>query len=194
MMKFRYLWILMVLAFAKALPVKAQQVKKEQESRIESQDFPAESKVWIQTLSKNCKSLKFYKEVDGDKTSYELKCKCDGDKRSIEFSEKGNLEDVEVLIKKKKLSEPVLKSIQNALDNIAEKNRIEKMQEQYFPESESPAAIQKRIDNSDLDGYELIVAFKEKRKIYRKELQFDRNGKLLNSRDIKRLEYDFLLF
>ncbi len=194
MMKFRFLWILMVLAFAKALPVQAQQVKKEQESRVESQDFPAESKVWIQTLSKDCKSLKFYKEVDGDKTSYELKCKCDGDKRSIEFSEKGNLEDVEVLIKKKKLSEPVLQSIQISLDSIAEKNRIEKVQEQYFPKSDSPESLETRLNASDLDGYELIVAFKEKRKIYRKELQFDRNGKLINSRDIKRLEYDFLLF
>ena len=184
----------MVLAFAKALPVRAQQVKKEQESRIESREFPAETEKWVKALSKNCKNLKFYKEVDGDKISYELKCKCDDGKRSIEFSEKGALEDVEVVTKEKTIEKTVLKTIQKSLDSIASKNRIEKIQEQYFPKSNAPEAFENRINASDLDGYELIVAFKEKRKIYRKELQFDRNGKLLNSRDIKRLEYDFLLF
>ncbi len=184
----------MVLAFAKALPIQAQEVKKEQESRVESQDFPAESERWVRALSQNCKNLKFYKEVDGDKTSYELKCKCDDGKRSIEFSEKGALEDVEIIARAKKINKSVLKSIQKTLDSITSKNRIEKIQEQYFPKSGSPDTFKLRIKNADLDGYELIVAFKEKRKIYRKELQFDRNGKLLNSRDIKRLEYDFLLF
>ncbi|ARN78253.1 hypothetical protein BST97_09760 [Nonlabens spongiae] len=194
MMKFRFLWILMVLAFAKALPVQAQQIKKEQESRIESQEFPAETEKWVKALSENCKKLKFYKEVDGDKTSYELKCKCEGRKRSIEFSEKGALEDVEILTRNKKVAKAVLKRIQKSLDSITSKNRIEKIQEQYFLNSTSPAQLKLRINNSDLNGYELIVAFKEKRKIYRKELQFDRYGKLISSRDIKRLEYDFLLF
>ena len=126
--------------------------------------------------------------------SYELKCKCEGRSRSIEFSANGILEDVEVTIPKRKINKQVLKRINKSLDSIAKKNRIEKVQQQFLPHSNNPFNLNARIRDNDCDNFELIVAFKNKRKIYRKEILFDRNGDFINSRDIKRLEYDFLLF
>ena len=194
MMKYKIIGVLMVLAFAKAETLKSQNIKIERESRIEYSEFPQQAAPWISVLSQDCDNKKFYKETDGEKTSYELKCKCGGRSRSIEFSEYGALEDVEITIKKRKIEQNTRKKINSTLDSIARKNRIEKVQLQFLPSSNNPADIARNIELKKLDNYELIVAFKEKRKIYRKELLFDRDGNLLTSRDIKRLEYDFLLF
>ena len=194
MMKYKYVWVLCVLAFAKAQPLTAQNVKKEKESSVKRSDFPEKSLLWLDALSNDCKNLDYYKEVDGDKTSYELKCKCDGNRRSIEFNESGDLEDVEINIKKRKIAKPVRKKINTILDSISKKNRIEKVQLQYLPKTENPEDLKTKIAKRDYDNLELIVAFKTKRKIYRKELLFSNSGALINSRDIKRIEYDFLLF
>jgi len=194
MMKYKYIWVLWVLAFAKAVPLTAQNVKKERESSIERSDFPKPSLEWVDKLSNDCRKQKYYKEVDGDKTSYEFKCKCDGQRRSIEFNEAGKLEDVEITIKEKKINPKIIEKIDAVLEQIAEKNRIEKVQLQYLPKTLNTVNFIQKINSRDYDNIELIVAFKTKRKIYRKELLFSKDGTLLKSRDIKRIEYDFLLF
>ncbi|MGB5983552.1 MAG: hypothetical protein WBG46_15550 [Nonlabens sp.] len=194
MMKYKYVWVLWVLAFAKAVPLTAQNIKKERESSVERNDFPKSSLDWIDKLSNDCKKQKYYKEIDGDKTSYEFKCKCNGQRRSIEFNESGILEDVEITIKKKKINPKIIEKIEAVLEQISEKNRIEKVQLQYLPNTLNVEEFIRKTDLRDYDNLELIVAFKTKRKIYRKELLFSKHGALLKSRDIKRIEYDFLLF
>lgn len=194
MMKFKYIWVLCVLAFAKAVPLNAQDFKIERESSVERSDFPKQALNWIDKLSENCKKRNYYKEIDGDKTSYEFKCKCDGQRRSIEFSKSGAIEDVEISFKKKKINQKVKGKITEVLDSISQKNRIEKVQLQYLPKSLKIDGFVDKINSQNYDNLEIIVAFKTKRKIYRKELLFSKDGTLLESRDIKRIEYDFLLF
>jgi hypothetical protein len=52
----------------------------------------------------NFKRVKFYKESDGDKISFEAKFKYKKQHFSVEFFASGVLEDIEILINKKKYS------------------------------------------------------------------------------------------
>ncbi|WP_156339988.1 hypothetical protein [Nonlabens sp. YIK11] len=193
MMKYSW-WFFMVIAFAKANSLQAQssQVKIEKEERIDQTNVPAPIIATIADLAKD-RNVKYYKETDGDRVSFEGKFKKDGNRYSAEFNVTGILEDVEVEVEKKSLDENLRTAIASRLDSIASRWRIEKIQEQYLPKS-SISQLNQNIDERTFDNLELIVAFKTDGKIYRKELLFNSKGSLKLSRDVKRIAYDFLLF
>lgn len=193
MMRFNYLMVVMVLAFAKADYLTAQS-KQERESRVERTEFPEAAQQLLDLFSQKGKGVKFYRETDGDEVSFEMKLKVNRRWRSVEFDENGRLEDIEVTIRKRRIAQQALRNIQEVLDSLSDKNKIEKVQLQFIPTSDNPQEMLERLDRNQFDNYEIIAAFKEKRKIYRKELLFSSQGMLLQSRDIKRIAYDFLLF
>lgn len=185
--------VVMVLAFAKADYLTAQS-KQERESRVERTEFPEAAQQLLDLFSQKGKGVKFYRETDGDAVSFEMKLKVNRRWRSVEFDENGRLEDIEVTIRKRRIAQQALRNIQEVLDSLSDKNKIEKVQLQFLPTSDNPQEMLERLDRNQFDNYEIIAAFKEKRKIYRKELLFSSQGMLLQSRDIKRIAYDFLLF
>jgi hypothetical protein len=193
MMKFNILGILMVLAFAKADSLQAQD-KREKESRIERKELPVAALEMIDKLSAEGRRTRFYKEIDGEKRSFEMKTKVKGKWRSAEFNKEGALEDVEVDVRKRHIADEARVHILKTLDSINPKNRIEKVQKQYLPMNKGGVAIDERLNTGDFDNYEIIAAFKNSRKIYRMELLFNRSGQLISSRLINRIQYDFLLF
>ena len=69
------------------------QTKNEKEKRIPLAEFPEAAKAVIKNLPDDCKRLKFYKETDGEKQSFEVKFKYKRKRYSLEFSEDGNIED-----------------------------------------------------------------------------------------------------
>lgn len=77
------------------------QTKNEKEERIKKEVFPKIALLTLNDLPQSSKRLKFYRETDGDKKSYEAKFKLNRKIYSIEFNSQGQLEDVEVKIKKK---------------------------------------------------------------------------------------------
>lgn len=194
----RYSLVLFLLfAFAKAEFSTAQnqaQVKIEREERIAISEFPKNAIDVVSQISKSRKKIKYFKETDGYLTSYEAKYKYNGYKYSVECDEKGDLIDIEVQIKKREIKAPVLEKIKTSLKTISSLFKIEKIQQQYVIKKQDSFVISMRIEGKEFDNYEMIVAFRENRKIYRKELLFSKDGVLLQQRDIKRLEYDFLLF
>jgi hypothetical protein len=195
MIKYNLLWLCCVLAFAKAELSTAQSNQKiEKEEKINATDFPENAMKIVQELGYDRKKIKFYRETDGDKSSFEAKLTYKKRKYSVEFDDSGQLEDVEIDLKKRKVPEYTLAKINKTLDTVARKYRIEKVQEQYLPIDPSLSKLKERIANNKPDNYEMIVAFKEDRKIYRKEYLFDNNGVFISVRLIKRLDYDFLLF
>jgi hypothetical protein len=194
-MRYKVLWIFIVLAFAKAELSTAQSTQKiEREEKITIELFPKTALEFVNTISNSRKKVKFYKETDGDKISYEAKLKYQNRKYSIEFDEQGKIEDVEIQVSKRSIKKKAFLKIENYLDTVARKYRIEKVQEQYVGENKTAIQIKEQIAQKLVDNYELIVAFKNNRKIYRREYLFDNKGNFLSKRDIKRLEYDFLLF
>lgn len=185
----------MVLAFAKAESTQAQSTEKiEEEEKITLDHIPESMEQAVIEIGYARKKVRYYRETDGEKVSYEAKLRYRGKKYSIEFNEKGILEDVEIDTRKRRVSKDVLINIETVLDTMARKYRIEKIQEQYLGKHKTTTQVKESISNKEFDNYELIVAFKDKRKIYRKEILFDKKGNLISMRDIKRLEYDFLLF
>ena len=195
MMRFKIAVVFCVFAFAKAELSTAQSTQKiEREEKITIESFPKTALEFVNTISNSRKKVKFYKETDGDKISYEAKLKYQNRKYSIEFDEQGKIEDVEIQVSKRSIKKKAFLKIENYLDTVARKYRIEKVQEQYVGENKTAIQIKEQIAQKLVDNYELIVAFKNNRKIYRREYLFDNKGNFLSKRDIKRLEYDFLLF
>ncbi|WP_438962494.1 hypothetical protein [Nonlabens sp.] len=194
----RYSLVLFLLfAFAKADFSKAQQVqtvKMEQEERVNASDFPKSAVQLLSQITKTDQQIKYYKETDGYLTSYEAKYKRRGRRYSAEFNELGLLIDIEKDIKKKEIKKVAFELIKKELHKIAQQYKIEKVQEQYLINEQNPSSITLQIDNNEFDNYELIVAFKENRKIYRKEMLYSKEGILIRQRNVKRLEYDFILF
>ncbi|WP_298954683.1 hypothetical protein [uncultured Nonlabens sp.] len=195
MMRYKHMLIFMVLAFAKAEFTKAQSTEKiEKEEKITLDLIPKSMEKAVVEIGYARKKVRYYRETDGEKVSYEAKLRYRGKKYSIEFNENGILEDVEIDTHKRKISKEALLNIESVLDTMARKYLIEKIQEQYLAKHKTTTQIKENISNNKIDNYELIVAFKDKRTIYRKEMLFDKKGNLISLRDVKRLEYDFLLF
>jgi hypothetical protein len=194
MMKYKFLFLI-VFAFAKAnfSQAQSQEVKLEKEERIKSTDFPADAVPWILRFAGG-KRIKFYKEFDGDKTSYEGKFKKNGRRYSMEYSKDGNLEDVEIEIQRKEIEKNLWETMEGKLDSIDDRWRVEKIQQQYRMPEEGYDQLLQHTKNQNFQYLEIIVAFKNNRKIYSKELLFDREGTIIRKREVKRRAYDFLLF
>ena len=72
------------------------QVKIEKESRVVSNDVPEIAIKWLEDVFDHKKKLKWYFEISADSHSYEAKFIRKGKKFSVEFSEEGIIEDIEV--------------------------------------------------------------------------------------------------
>lgn len=190
-------FIVLLLVFAQAYTLTAQenpQVKIEREERISIEEFPENALDLVTQISKSQKKIKFYKETDGYLISYEAKYKYNGHKYSAEFNNDGILIDIEKRIKKKEILSAALTKIKDTLSTFSKQFKIEKIQEQYITVEQDAFTISLSIEGKEFNNYEIIVAFKEDRKIYRKEILFSKDGVLLKQRNVKRLGYDFLLF
>jgi len=193
-MRYRIL-ILIVFAFAKAnfSQAQSQEVKLEKEERIKNTDFPENALPWVLKFAEG-KRIKYYKEFDGDKTSYEGKFKKNGRRYSMEFSESGNLEDVEIEIHRKEIEKKLWRAMEIKLDSIEDRWRVKKTQQHYSLPEKGYGQLLQQVKNQNFQYLELIVAFKNKRNIYTKELLFNRDGTIIREREIKRRAYVFLLF
>ncbi|MGB3592086.1 MAG: hypothetical protein WBA16_10420 [Nonlabens sp.] len=186
--------VLMGLAFAKAVSQSEIQQKYERERRIEIEEFPTNALEVVALLNPKGKKIRFYEETDGTKLSYEAKLRSKGRKYSIEFNSDGILEDVEIRIPKRKINPVALERMDSLWRTVARKYRIEKVQEQYPNDGNSMMETIARVEQRAVQGYEVVVAFKDQRKIYRKEYLIDHLGRVLQVRNVKRIGYDFLLF
>lgn len=77
------------------------QSKNEKEERIPASEFPEVSHKYFNGITDKVNYLKFYRETDGNKQSFEAKFKLNKLYYSVEFNTDGVLEDIEIVIKKK---------------------------------------------------------------------------------------------
>lgn len=191
----KYKLLMVFLALAKTAFLQAQQLpdlptKTERETRISYSEFPEAAKGFISQINPTKKRTRYYRETDGKRTSYEAKFKLKGNKYSVECTPNGQIEDIEISINKKQIKKTLWAQINNQLSQESKRFKIEKIQEQYIF---NPIVIN-QISHRTPDYYELIVAFKNKRKIYYKELLFNLDGNIVKSTLIKRQAYDFIIF
>ena len=165
------------------------QEKNEVEVKTTFDEFPEEAKSVLNTLPNTLKRLRFFKETDGDKISYEAKFKYNKRFYSAEFGEDGLLEDVEVLIKKRDLEIPVFNAIDTYLKTHYKRYRILKLQKQFV----SIHAAFEEIASSE-NKYELIIEIKNSGQRTLAEFTFNASGKFESKRLVVPSSYDYVLY
>lgn len=197
MMKFNVYFLFIVMIFSSFKGIS--QTKSEKETRIESKDFPKKALKLLENVPVKSKQIRFYKETDSEKISYEAKLKFNQKQYSIEFDNEGNLEDVEIIIKQKNLDDELLNTIKTYFKDHYVKFWILKIQKQYSKETSGTDEfiLKKAIEDSDVAiiNYEIIAQIQSKgSKEEFKEFTFNHIGILLKSRHIEPSSYEHVLY
>tara|TARA_B100001146_G_C16176791_1_gene432730 strand:- start:583 stop:1176 length:594 start_codon:yes stop_codon:yes gene_type:complete len=173
------------------------QHKYEWEHRIRKAQFPDEALQLISEKLQDAKRVKFYKETDSTKVSYEAKFKKDRLHYSIEFDENGVLEDVEILIKPVDIPDDSYTKMTKYLGNSFKKYRIRRMQQHY---SVGKEGVEKTLRNAFQNlmlpsiKYELIVAGRKDDGYEQFEILFDAEGNVEKIRKSLPPNYDHVLY
>ncbi|NAS12664.1 hypothetical protein GTQ38_11665 [Flavobacteriaceae bacterium R33] len=174
------------------------QVKREREFRIKKSQFPEQAVDFLKEKLENAKKIRFYKEIDSNRTSYEVKFKKDRLKYSVEFSEAGKLEDIEILIREIDLPNESLNQINSYLRQSFKKFRIRKIQQQYVasPGENPEITLKNAFQNLLLPtlNYEFIISGKQEEEYQDYEILFDASGNFLKLRRSLPANYDHVLY
>ena len=174
------------------------QVKYEREFRILREQFPQASFESVEPYLDGVRKLRFYKEIDSSRRSYEIKFKKDRLHYSVEFNEQEALEDVEVIIKPVDIPEEAWTTITKDLDSKWSKYKVRKIQQQYPREAftSDSETFQKAFQNLILPEirYEIVVRGKTEDGYRDYELLYDATGDLLLIRESLPPNYDHVLY
>jgi len=170
------------------------QTKAEIEKRVDLEDVPSEA---VQALNENIKEfdkVKWYYQEDGDKRVFEAKFKQFSQQYSVEFDTLGNIDNVEIIIKLKKIPKKTLKKMMSYLENKFEDYKIQKIQREHLGKADDLFEL---IEDNELDDdlmikYEVEVNAKidNQRKLY--EIIFDNEGGVLRLRVVSLQSTDIL--
>jgi len=174
-----------ILIFLLLLKISVFGQKIERETRIDKEKAPSEAVNFINDISSK-KHVKWYIEKTSGKVSYESKFKHKGSFYSVEFDTLGYIEDVEVIIKPKKLDENHKSTLRKAIQNDFEKFKWIKIQKQYSGERE---ALKKLFSGSTEHvelNYEIEIEAKTKDGDWELfELLINLQGEILKRRKIQ---------
>lgn len=174
------------------------QNKYEREYRIKKSQFPTQAFQLISEKIKDAKRLKFYKETDSTKISFEAKFKKDRLWYSVEFDESGVLEDIEITVKPIDVPSDSYDAILAYLNKSFAKYRIKKIQQQYSSTENEP--LEKTLKNAFQNlilpsiHYELVVGGKKEKEYLDYEILFDSEGKFISIRKSLPPNYDHVLY
>jgi hypothetical protein len=174
------------------------QSKYEKEERIDVSEFPKVAQNYFNTISDQVNYLKYYKEIDGDKQSFEVKFKLKKQYYSVEFDTLGIIEDIEIVIKKKHIPQAVLNNISSYFNESFKKHRLIKIQKQYIKTSNKTDLqfLQQILTNINEKNtnYEIISEVKTNEGRTLKEFIFNSNGTFEKSRTVTSSSYEHALY
>ena len=174
------------------------QYKYEREYRIKKSQFPAEAHAFIAEKLENARKIRYYRETDSTKISYEAKFKVDKLHYSIEFDEKGRLEDVEILIKEVDIPNESFSAITAYLESNFSNYRLRRIQQQY-PVNENET-VEETLRNAFQNlllptiRYEIMVAGKMDNGFEDYEILFDYKGEFISMRKSLPFNHDHILY
>lgn len=156
------------------------QEKFEREYRITSESVPENAKLFVDKFNFD-KKVKWFAEESQDGKTIEAKSCLNNYKYSIEFSENGNLIDVEKEVNFKELPEKNQQKINSSLTEKYDTYKIKKLQIQYKGNQE--VVLQSILNNTEVEeiiiNYELVVKGKKENESKRYELLVDERGTIL---------------
>ncbi|RZN83703.1 MAG: hypothetical protein EVB11_04580 [Winogradskyella sp.] len=174
------------------------QAKNEKETRIKFNELPNNIRNITKVLPKETKRLKAYKEIDGLKKSFEIKLKYRNNRYSIEFSENGIIEDIEIITTFNTLNKDVQILIEHYFKETYSKYKFIKIQKQYVFENNIEAStfvrdiLIKKYNPSS--NFEIIAEVKKEKKRTIREFTFNSKGLLINSRIVNPSSYEYVLY
>jgi hypothetical protein len=174
--------------------------KQEKEIRIPRQQMPQKALELLQPFLDQAGRVRYYHETDGVQQSYECKFRHQGRIYSVEFTEDGRLEDVEVVVNLNELPDKAKNNITEYLEKEYARFIIRKIQKQFTSDDEeNPAAeiIEKAMKNKDGNltiRYELEVDGKQDLSLISHEVLFDHEGLFIQKRKIIRRQVDNILY
>lgn len=196
MMRCRSLPVLVLVLFQFSMV--NSQVKVEREHRIKKNQFPETAHEFIQEKLEEAKKIRFYKETDTTKISYEAKFKKDKLYYSIEFDESGKLEDIEISIKEVDVPEDSWSKITKFLNEKFTKFKIRKIQQQYPITSDETAetTLNNAFQNLLIPSlnYELMVRGKIQDVHSDFEILFGAEGDFIKMKESLPANYDHVLY
>jgi hypothetical protein len=166
---------------------------------VERNDFPDKAIELLNHLPKEVKKLKYYKEKDGDKLSFEAKFKYQKRNFSIEFDQMGDLEDIEITLTKRAAKKNLPSTIIDYLNTEYKKYHFFKVQTQYKKEKTNDALelLEKSLKMifDEHNNFEIIAQVQNPNSKYQLlEFTFNSKGHLLNSRTLKARPYEYILY
>ncbi|WP_243473718.1 hypothetical protein [Winogradskyella sp. MH6] len=174
------------------------QIKNEKEERITESEFPEAAIAVVNNLPDDCKRLKFYKETDGEKQSFEVKFKYNRKRYSLEFSEDGVIEDLEVLTKFKTINEEKKSKIEDYFKSRFNKYKLIKVQKQfvYHEKLDALSFANDILNNTSTEApnFEIIAEVKTNKKRDIREFTFDESGTFVNFRILNPTSYEHVLY
>jgi hypothetical protein len=174
------------------------QTKNEKEVRVQLSEFPELTQNTVNALPKDCKRIKFYKETDSDKLSFEVKFKYHKQRYSIEFSETGQIEDIEIITKFKNIAVSTKSKIKDYLNQSYSKHKFIKIQRQYVYSSDGDTSLFLTNVLSEQPSlphnFEIIAEVKSKKLRDIREFTFNNQGTFINSRILIPTSYEHVLY
>jgi len=168
----------LMMAIAATMPPLSAQVKYEKETRIEEEEVPERARQFIARIAPT-KNENWYREQNLKGVAIEVKLKKEGDRYSIKFTEEGEILDVEKEINWKQIPAEPREEIEEELEEMFDRYRIEKIQVQYRGSAQDlityiQTGKQRKVKKSM--QYEIVVNGKRKGKYHLYEATFDREG------------------
>lgn len=174
------------------------QNKYEREHRILKKQFPQEAMAFISQKLEGAKRIRFYREIDSAKISYEAKFKKDRLHYSVEFNKLGELEDVEINIGQVDVPSESWEAIKVYLNRNFKRIRIKKIQQQYPVTADTPPekTLYNAFQNLLLPSvnYEIVFAGKKEMGFEEFEALFDAQGHFIRIRKSLPANYDHVLY
>ena len=158
--------------------------KIEREFGISQAEFPADAVEVLAHYEVDFKKVRWYKEIQNEKLSYEAKVKQSRNRYSIEFDSIGNLEDIEKLVSFKKLPAETHRILSDALEKELGKYKIIKTQIQYLnPDNEIKKLADLSPKNSQI-RYEIELYSKKDSSKKLMEYLISGKGEIISSREV----------
>ena len=148
-------------------------------------EVPFSAVEWFNKVYPGSKKVRWYAEQSSGKSSFEAKTKYKGNLHSVEFSEEGKIEDIEIQREWSELPVEVQAEITKYLTGDYTRQKIRKIQEQWTGPSQR---MEKAVAESEPAGvyiqYEIeYYGVDESTKALWEGL-FDQNGSFIEKREI----------
>jgi hypothetical protein len=162
------------------------QTKYEKEFRIKAKDVPSSALSFVDSMTFDSK-VKWYKEIGLNDVTIEAKAKFNKERYSIEFSENGIFQDVEIEVKPSKIPYGTYSKLAGVLSQNHKRYKIDKVQIQYTGDRNLVLKFfrENRINPEGITvNYEVVISTKMDGNYIMLEYLFSETGEYMQSSKI----------